>query len=292
MKERKMMRIRISLPNGIRRMPRQNIPLFSFSGRKVFLSAAPHTEKDTENGAGRCARARILAFVRAASMTVEAAFALPLFFLAVVSLICMMDLYGTYAERVVKLQEQAETAGAWASVGGEHALPVVDLPNGFTYQPQWYPEALPSVRIAVRGRVHTWSGRDPSETDGTAGESEQDELVYVTEYESVYHTTSECTHLSLSIQAVGGGMVGQLRNQDGKKYHACDKCVGSGSMNGTVYITREGTCYHNDAECSGLTRSVRLVKKSEVEDLRICSRCEQIEAKNGSTESPVPAGSS
>lgn len=245
---------KISLPNRIRRRPRQIIPLFSFPRRRAFPSA-----------------------VRKASMTVEAAAALPLFFLAVVSMICMMDLYGTFAGRVVQLQEQAETAGTWASVAGEHALSVIDLPAGFTYRPQWYPEALPAVRIAVRGRVHTWTGRDRSETAEVPEETEQEELVYVTEYESVYHTSSECTHLSLSVQAVSGSRAGQLRNQDGKTYHACEKCVGSGGKNGTVYVTREGTCYHNDAQCSGLTRSVRLVKKSEVDGLHICSRCQQKE---------------
>ena len=247
-----MRKNKISLPNRFSRVSRRKIPLFSFPGRRVFRSA-----------------------VRAGSMTVEAAAAIPLFFLAVVSLICMMDLYGTFAEQVVKLQEQAETAGAWISVAGEHALSVIDLPVGFTYRPQWYPEALPAVRIAVRGRVHAWTGRDMSETEEVPQESEKEEMVYVTAYESVYHTSSECTHLSLSVQAVSGSRVENLRNEDGKTYHACDKCVGSGAKNGTVYITREGDHYHNDAECGGLTRTVRLVKKSEVEELHLCSRCRE-----------------
>lgn len=249
-----MRKDKISLPNRVSRISRHSFPPSSFSRRRVFLSA-----------------------VRTASMTVEAAAALPLFFLAVVSLICMMDLYGTYAEQIVKLQEEAETAGAWVSVAGEHALSVIDLPFGFTYRPQWYPEALPAVRIAVRGRVHAWNGRDLSETE-VPQETGDEEMVYVTAYESVYHTSSECTHLSLSVQAVSGSGVSRLRNEDGKSYHACDKCVGAGRTNGTVYITREGTHYHNDAECSGLTRSVRLVKKSEVEGLHLCTRCEQLTA--------------
>ena len=248
-----MRKDRISLPNRFCRVPRYKNPLSSFPGRRVFLPA-----------------------VRAASMTVEAAAALPLFFLAVVSLICMMDLYGTIAEQTVKLQEQAETAGTWISVAGEYAPSVIDLPFGFTYRPQWYPEALPAVRIAARGRVHAWTGRDLSEQTEVPQETEREELVYVTENESVYHTSAECTHLSLSVQAVGGSRVERMRNEDGKAYHACGKCAGSGVKNGTVYITREGTHYHNDANCSGLTRSLRLVKKSEVDGLHICSRCQQL----------------
>lgn len=224
-------------------------------------------------------------------MTVEAAAALPLFFLAVVSLICMMDLYGTISEQTVKLQEQAEMAGAWASVVGENALPVVDLPVGFTYRSQWYPEALPGVRIAVRGRVHTWTGRDLSGQTEVPQETEKEELVYVTEYESVYHTSSECTHLSLSVQAVSGSRVGQLRNDEGKTYHACEKCAGSGAKNSTVYITREGTHFHNDGNCSGLTRTLRLVKKSEVDGLHECSRCRQLHSGENEAGSGTEAGS-
>ena len=110
-------------------------------------------------------------------MTVEAAAALPLFFLAVVSLICMMDLYGTIAEQTVKLQEQAETAGTWISAAGGYAPSVIDLPVGFTYRPQWYPEALPAVRIAVRGRVHAWTGRDLTEQTEVPQETENERTI-------------------------------------------------------------------------------------------------------------------
>ncbi len=246
-----MRKKKISLPVWKSRLMRLLSPQVLFSsGRRASLSA-----------------------VRKASMTVEAAAALPLFFLAVVSLICMMDLYGSYAQRVVKLQEQAETAASWAGAAGDYAPGFIDLPLGFTYQPQWYPAALPGIRLAVRGRVHTWTGRDASDT--VPEETEREELVYVTEHESVYHTSSSCTHLSLSVHAVGGGEVDHLRNEDGSRYHACEKCVGSGGHNGTVYITREGDCYHNNAQCSGLTRSVRLVKKTAVDSLPLCSRCAQ-----------------
>ena len=125
--------------------------------------------------------------------------------------------------------------------------------------------------------MHAWTGRDLSEQKEVPQETESEELVYVTANQSVYHTSADCTHLSLSVQAVSGSKVERMRNEDGKTYHACDKCAGSGVKNGTVYITREGTHYHNDANCSGLTRSVRLVKKSEVEGLHICSRCQQLE---------------
>ena len=87
----------------------------------------------------------------------------------------------------------------------------------------------------------------------------------------VQHTCEWCGHESTIL--LGSGY------EDGKTYHACDKCAGSGVKNSTVYVAREGTHYHNDANCSGLTRTVRLVKKSETSDLHICSRCQQLARK-------------
>ncbi len=243
------MRTLYSHPDGSRcRVQRTSDP-YPYPGRRVSLRA-----------------------VRRASMTVEAAWALPLFFLTVVCLICMMELYGNYAAQVVRLQEQAETAGAYVSLAGEYAPEIVDLPVPIVYQPRWAPSVLPGVKLAARGRVHTWSGRSADEA--APAEDDWEEMVYVAEYASVYHTRSDCTHLALSVRAVGAGQVDRLRNTAGAKYHACDKCVGSGGKNATVYITEEGTHFHNSAECSGLTRTVRLVRQSEVGGLHMCSRCQ------------------
>ncbi|MCF0146015.1 MAG: hypothetical protein HUJ73_05460 [Eubacterium sp.] len=207
----------------------------------------------------------------------EAAFAVPLFFLAVASLICMMEIYAMYAEKTVDLQEKAETAAAYVSLAGNYAPPAIDLTDQFEYHPKWYPEALPGVTMTVRGRVLPWVGRKSSNEPSTQGFT-SDELVYVTNYESVYHTTSQCTHLALSVQSVSGSSVWHLRNSGGETYHACEKCVGSGGKNSTVYITKEGNRYHNSAECSGLKRTTKLVRKSETAGLHICSRCSAHEA--------------
>ena len=211
--------------------------------------------------------------VRQASLTVEAVWAVPLFFLAVLSLICMTELYGIYAEKAVRLQERVETTAAYASLAGGYAPPAIELWDRFTYRPQWYPEALPGAAVTVRGRVRPWTGRTAEEA-AEAASGPADELVYVTDYESVYHTSSECTHLALSVNAIGGNKVGSARNVYGDRYHACEKCVGSGGKNTVVYVTKEGDHYHNSASCSGLNRTTRLVRKSEVESLPLCSRCQ------------------
>ena len=205
-------------------------------------------------------------------MTVEAAWTLPLFFLAMASVICMMELYGLYAEQMVRQQEKAQTAAMAASLLAGQDLPVIDLRETVSYRPRWYPEALPAIQLTARGRARPWTGRATAEgAQEEAGEDE--ELVYLSERATVYHTSSSCTHLALSVRAVSGGAVEHLRNTDGKRYHACEKCIGSGARNATVYVGENGDCFHNDAECSALNRSVRLVRKSELGSIPCCSRC-------------------
>ena len=40
-----------------------------------------------------------------------------------------------------------------------------------------------------------------------------------------------------------------------------------------VYVTERGNRYHNLESCSGLKRTVRLVKASSVQEMGVCSRC-------------------
>lgn len=216
-------------------------------------------------------RKALLCTLRRASMTVEAALAVPLFFLALTCLICMMDLYAMTAAAVVRLQEQAETAAIYLGYAGDYAPEYIDLPQKVSYRPRWYPEALPSVQIAVRARVKAWTGRRPGESP--AAQAETDTLVYITEHGHVYHRSSSCSHLALSVRSVTSAQADHLRNHSGERYHACEKCVGSGNRNGVVFITEEGNRFHNASDCSGLTRSVRLVRVSEADGLPPCSRC-------------------
>ncbi len=207
------------------------------------------------------------------SLTVEAAWAVPLFFLCVVTLVCMIRMYGAAAAQYVTLQEYAERTGMAAGTLGESVVDVIDLTLPASYEVNLFPGVKKTVRIACRARVYPWTGR----TDSAAESSENGTdsiLVLVTENESVYHTDSRCTHLTLNIQAVSASRLSGYRNSSGSRYHACDKCVREQSANSTVFISEEGDCYHNSAECSGLTRHVRLVPQSEVGTLRICSRCE------------------
>lgn len=211
------------------------------------------------------------------SFTVEAAAALPLFLFSLLACICMMDLYSLRMARVMELQERAETLGMYAHGAGEE-LPVsyIDLVETVEWQPPFLPFALPEAEILCRGRVRAWTGR--SGTEGEEAAEGAPVLVYVTENESVYHTTSRCTHISLSIRQISRAGAETARNQQGDRYRACEKCVGEGEKGETLFVTDQGDCYHNSLECSGLKRSVRLVEIDGVRGLPCCSRCSALEA--------------
>ncbi|MBQ9155547.1 MAG: hypothetical protein IJ137_02060 [Eubacterium sp.] len=102
------------------------------------------------------------------------------------------------------------------------------------------------------------------------GEGDQeDKVVYLAENGSVYHTSLSCTHISLRIS--GSALTRALLEARGLS--ACEKCMRSGSIPEAFYVTAEGDCYHSSISCSGLKRTVRSVRLSQVRGMRICSRC-------------------
>ena len=213
---------------------------------------------------------------RKGSFTIEAAWALPLFLLSVTALTGLMEIYGTYARTVVSLQEEVEKLGMFAAVAEEPEDLIIERTGQAEYKPFWLPFQATTVRAVCRGRVRAWTGQTISDDDGTwtgGGET----LVYVTEYGGVYHTTSRCSYLSLSIRQVAASAVTGLRNDSGGKYYPCEKCVGSGEIHSYLYIAGQGDRYHNSLECSGLKRTVQLQPLSSLAGMECCSRCSQLE---------------
>ena len=209
---------------------------------------------------------------RKASLTVEAAFALPFFFLCMTALVCTLHLYAVFSEKTVQLEKRAEkTASLLSGVYSAGGIDgIIDLPEIITFRPFALPSAIPGIRVRSRARVRAWIGYHAGEE---AADDDGDPLVYVTDHESVYHTSSDCTHLLLSWEAVPSSSVAHLRSESRHRYHPCEKCVGQGGANSIVYISPQGETWHNLASCSGLTRHVHLVKQSETGGLRPCSRC-------------------
>lgn len=110
--------------------------------------------------------------------------------------------------------------------------------------------------------------------DGEENPSEE-ELVYITETGTVYHKSRRCTHLALSVREVELDQLGVLRNESGGKYYACEHCADKAG--GGVFLTDQGNRYHTSLLCSGLKRTIYVIKISEAGGRGACSRCAGME---------------
>ena len=127
-----------------------------------------------------------------------------------------------------------------------------------------------SFMMAGRFYGHLWNGYA---VNGDASSASQEQIVYITENSEVYHLTTSCTHLRLSVRPVDLASVGNERNGSGGIYYPCEVCA-RGDAPGTVYICSSGDRYHYSGECYTLTRTYTTVPISEVADSRRpCSRC-------------------
>lgn len=96
-------------------------------------------------------------------------------------------------------------------------------------------------------------------------------VVYITTGQTVYHTNRNCSYLNLSIQKISEQ---DFENNSGlqKKYTVCSACRKK-QRYGYVYITEDGTRYHNNLSCKNLKRTIERVLLEDVSDRKICSRC-------------------
>lgn len=240
-----------------------------------------------------------------ASVTVEAAMAVPIFFLAVISLLYLLEIMAiqtsvrsgmqyaakelakeAYTAPVIipwKLEGDivnavgAERLGRSIVVGGSAGIHCqeshMSAVTGIATIKVSYDIKMPLVMFQTdpvtyqqEMKVKAWTGYEKS------GFSNQDEeTVYVTETGLVYHKDYHCTYLELSIHMVQSNDLEALRNESGAKYYPCEHCL-HGSPGG-VYITDTGNRYHSSLGCSGLKRTIYAVPVSEAAGKGACSRC-------------------
>lgn len=270
-------------------------------------------------GRNRCNRKDWYSLQQKGSLTLESAAVLPLYFLAMVMLISMMDIFRIQAILVSALSQSAKELGMYAySIDGENKSPVgtvtdaacaayakaevqkrikgenltgivgkragitllgshyrngiVTLKANYLYRsPAAVFPVLP-VKIEAAASAQAWLGYE-GDKYGSTDEGPGEEMVYVTDHESVYHTSGECTHIKLTVKHVGMQNALESKNQYGEKYHPCEKCMKGHGNDWFVYITEKGNRYHSDSSCGGLSRHVRLMKKSEADNRSACSRC-------------------
>lgn len=221
--------------------------------------------------------------LRKASFTVEAALVLPLFLLSVLALFSMLDFYRIYTKERMELIQKAKKTAIYAYMPGDSPS-ISDLfPDGYItltkivdYKIPFAPFPLPRIQVPCHARVHAWCGYLGPNNEGQNSEKSK-EMVFVTDYESVYHTTPSCSHLDLQIFESSLSEAQRVRNKDGARYTPCEKCIGSGNTHNLVYLSEHGTAYHNTPDCSGLKRNIHLIPLEDAAGLNICSRCRQLE---------------
>lgn len=200
--------------------------------------------------------------IKRASIAVETVLVLPLFFLGMITMISFMDVYKIQTEHFQSLCEKAKEAGMYAYVVDDKGPEEITLPDVYSYTPIGGLIPLPKVWMHNTVKVHAWTGA--SQENGISDGKEPEEMVYVTETGSVYHKKAGCRYLNLSLDQVSGSSISSRRNQYGEKYAPCESCSRNQPPAGSVYITGTGNRYHNQATCSGLKRTVKLVKQSQV----------------------------
>ena len=124
-----------------------------------------------------------------------------------------------------------------------------------------------SIDQTVIASRRAWIGAD----GGKSGESgiNDDEYVYIGKNATRYHIDRRCHYLYNDLQSASFSSVESLRNDNGARYHACERCGSQGGT--TVYIMPSGTRYHFDPDCNAIIAYVQRVKRSEVEHLGVCS---------------------
>ena len=243
------------------------------------------------------------------SLTVEAALCLPLFFLAALLLMLLLETaalsvkirgaarYAAQATAAAQIENpvvldrgklQADLISALGAgrvdenilIGGRSGISVdkseMDPVTGVGFVRWKYRVRMPFPVFGspigdYEGEVKfkAWNGFH------SAGAGGEEEMVYVTENGIVYHRNPSCTHLALSVTPVSVRNLASCRNQDGKRYHVCEKCGGQIPETGVVYIAKDGDKWHADPDCSGLKRTVAIVPVSQAGGRGTCSRCSQ-----------------
>lgn len=101
---------------------------------------------------------------------------------------------------------------------------------------------------------------------------ETEDIVYMTEYGTVYHESRACSYLNVAVRSVAASGIAEERNSFGRGYTLCERCDNRTATE-TVYLSAGGTKYHLVASCSALKRTVMEKSRDEVAGVPACHKC-------------------
>ena len=204
-----------------------------------------------------------------ASMTVEAALALPFFLFFMANILSLFLMYERYSVNLAKIHQEGKNLAMIAHSTGDTGGELIYLIKDQSIKPLTGEIGFKKAGTAAIVYVRKWTGYNVlSNVDS----KEDEEYVYITESGTVYHRSRSCSHLKITIKVVSASEVSLCRNDYGQRYYPCEKCC-RGQSTGLLFVTDKGDKYHNSANCSGLKRTIKTVKLSEVGGRGPCSLC-------------------
>lgn len=224
-----------------------------------------------------------------ASMTVEAAIALPLFVFLAIALMMPMKWLDTQRKMQTVIERRCENLSQYAYLA-ETMIEELGMDGEDIVLEETYSEQVPffrslsggvTMRVAAKRRCwYGLKGKLKVEGNGEAESDDSEEMVYVGKTMTRYHTYQNCHYISNNFQEVSLADAMNLRDPDGSRLKACAKCAaGELAENRTVYVTPSGEHYHSTSACSAMVFYVRKVPLAEVEYLGECSSCRRRESE-------------
>ncbi len=125
---------------------------------------------------------------------------------------------------------------------------------------------VPAISCEETLRIKGWTGYvDIGDTGG-------DDIVYITDYGTVYHEEMDCTYLEIAVRGILADTIKDARNDSGGKYYACEKC-GKETHIGILYVANYGDRYHTTLNCTKIKRNIYAVLRKDVLERGGCSKC-------------------
>lgn len=238
-----------------------------------------------------------------ASLTVEAALALPIFIFAAISIIYISKLLfyeeevqwalvrtgrevsveyaATQSEAVVNPIYFMGKMGCYARESGSCISMLRSRFDAETDEIDLVADYSVELPFPIVGRNFVFSHRYRTraftgvETRMEEGDMDGEVIVYVTKTGRVYHKQLECTYLTLSISQVKYGDLEYLRSENGAKYYACESCCASMSFLKTqnVFVCNYGDRFHSFRTCKKIKRNIEEIPLSQAGGRLPCSKC-------------------
>lgn len=207
-----------------------------------------------------------------ASMCVEASLSFTFFLLFLIQVFSMLLIFKGYTKDMGELQQKGKKMAAYAFAaegfqGTNEEL--IRLHNSRKTEVAFLIFPVPDCRIRTKCVVKPWTGYD---VRYGKNRTEEETLVYMTRYGTVYHKDRSCSHLALSIQGVEMSQLREIRNESGGIYLPCERCGDNGFVT-VVFVTDYGDRYHTSLNCQGLKRYIRSVPLSQLEGVSPCKKC-------------------